>query len=407
MLNKIYIDSLKIKLNVDVVEVFKKGYEETYDLNADLIKGFSVVSNDTGEVIDEEFKKGALGFNEKGIKTKFLLSGWTNPHTDRKYEFLNILVNTKCLKEKYFEGIKWSTIKDIYDFLIDLKVCRFSFDDFVEAVVVDIDLCFNYRLPLKEFQEQLKNLKKMFIRPEKRTDTGCIDYGLNGVGRKGVGFQCSRRETTQFKSRPFMKWYAKGLELKKDDDNILFNANYLYDIKDEKGKKFVNDDLQRLEITIKNSQHLEQCLQVFGLEKKNTLENLLDIVENQVICIEIFLMFFNRHFAQKEYKNVVVKDTSELKGKDICMFKAISHMLADGLSKHEIIFSMTEDYPTKQAKHRAKVWLSGLFQRPDLKAKKIARFTSGLEWLFGIKKHSDEEIKKAILELKNKENKKR
>lgn len=250
-------DSLKIRIPIEKVEIldFLLSTENLILVNAD-----------TGEQIDAEgydleFKRRAKTIKENGITTRFAIEKQQTAFKTTA-EYLVILFNSKLLRERYFEGITDENIDLIYEYLIGYKVASFSFTDFLSAECTDVDFKkdINYE---SDFSTLTKTLYGQTI--ESRNS----GKGANRFNKKtNQGIQFSKRETTQFKTNPYLKIYHKGVEL--EYNSTEFRDLYLPGID--------CTNRVRIEATVKNKKHFRA---LFGKAFNTELQSVLMLSSEQ------------------------------------------------------------------------------------------------------------------------------
>jgi hypothetical protein len=207
-----------------------------------------------------------------------------------KEEFYTFKITSKLLKQDYFNGIDYTTIKSIYDYIESVGY-SIDYKDFIISELTDID----YKFDLTLTPEVYKSIVKQYnlnAKEWKELHKGIDPY--NKKNNQGIGFGIRERATPSY---PFMKFYNKEVECKSKSFNF-FNV-YPMNI----------DNLYRWELTIKNKKHFDY------LELNNTLEFHLQLVEeNQNKLWELFKMYHNIHLnnftksieetKNKEYKNM-------------------------------------------------------------------------------------------------------
>ena len=134
-------------------------------------------------------------------------------------EVLKISINTKHLREKYFEGLRIDNIRYAYDYIISKGYFEIDFEDFLNGKVYDVDICYDvssdkdtWRLLTKKIKSEILEEKKKYIFDKFANNKGDINLQLN-----------DRKISTPH--LPFIKFYHKGLEL--DTNSYIFNKTYL------------------------------------------------------------------------------------------------------------------------------------------------------------------------------------
>lgn len=249
------IDSLKVRIPLAKVEL----------INPLLLGDYTLVQNSTGLILDDDdFKQNAPCFNQNGIKTYYKIEKQVtqNQTVDT---FCTILLSSKVLGNRYFDGIQNSTLNEVYDSLQNQNFVNFSLGDFVEGEITDIDVKYDFVSNQKatDFVATLYNGAKMV----KKAVHGCSVYKKED----NCGVQFALRKTDCFKTAPYLKFYEKVREL--NFKSTAFYQSYI------KGKVQLPPELIRCETTIKNKKHL-RLLGAEGNTLGYALDNINSISEN-------------------------------------------------------------------------------------------------------------------------------
>jgi hypothetical protein len=170
-----------------------------------------------------------------------------------------ILVNSKVLQKDYFKGICKSTLKQVYQYLIGLNVVHFSFEAFKQAQCTDIDIKTDIICTDSEMKATF-NVLNAGSKEYKQ-----MDRGVKSTWTKGNKMiQFNKRQNTNYTKAPFLKIYAKSLELQFNSGEFVLN--HLNEIP---------QDTWRIEYTIKNKMHLNT------LNMPNTLGELVECSQEQ------------------------------------------------------------------------------------------------------------------------------
>ena len=254
-ISKRVIDSLKVRIPLERVKM----------INPLLIGDYTIVQNSTGVILDDDdFKQNAPCFNQNGVKTYYKIEKQVTQNQTVD-SFCTILLSSKVLENRYFEGIQNSTIQDVYYSLQNQNFIDVSFNDFVEGEITDIDVKYDFVSNEKatDFVTTLYNGAKMV----KKAVHGCSLYKKDD----NCGIQFALRKTDCFKKSPYLKFYEKVRELH-FKSNVFYNS-YL------KGRIQLPEELIRCETTIKNKKHLK-LLGAEGNTFGYALNNIDSISEN-------------------------------------------------------------------------------------------------------------------------------
>lgn len=201
----------------------------------------------TGEVIKSEEQthegiptrvKGADGTEVKfWIDKQFY---YTQEGAKEHTEYITFLVNSKHLKERYFEGITLDTLPILYDFLMSFKIVSFSFQSLLNSRYNDTDICVDFNSTSEHFEALKNELKGLSSSPE---------HWHTAIGQKdnsGIWTPIKREpRANATPSKPFIKFYSKQEDFTHKSRD--FARAY---IESDQYK-----DLYRVEATIKNSKH--------------------------------------------------------------------------------------------------------------------------------------------------------
>lgn len=185
----------------------------------------------------------------KGITYRFYPKSYITPKKIAE-EYLVLQISAKMAKENYFKGVSKLTIKQIYDDIINFKIFKISYKDFLDGLVTDIDFCVNSYLTPSTFKLCRKAVKSSIL-PSKE--------GLVWFPKDNLGIEFNKREKAN-NSNPHFIFYHKGNELTTNQKTVPFYRAFL-----EKFKIPDLDNLFRYEFTLKNFKHVQ------FLQKKNII----------------------------------------------------------------------------------------------------------------------------------------
>jgi hypothetical protein len=222
------IDSLRIRIPLVHCQI----------LDIELNAMQHLISNSTGEILESKLNTKRF-ISTTGITTTISVTKEPTQWNRLDYHVV-ILTNSKALKEDYFRGISKSTFRKLYDYIISLGVVKFSYQAFKEAQCTDIDI----KTDISCTDSVMKSTFKVF------TSNSKLHAEMNrGVKAKWTKtnkmIQYNQRKNTDFMKAPFLKIYAKTLELEFNSGEFVLN--HLTE---------VPKDTWRIEFTIKNKKHL-------------------------------------------------------------------------------------------------------------------------------------------------------
>jgi len=323
---------------------------------------------DDGEIIeDEEFKKTSLRVSYKGVSTYFRLESQIGGDK-RVREYLCVLINSKLLHQRYFEGITFVNVGHLYDTLMTLGVVSFSYDWFLKSECTDVD--FKKDILCTCIGDLVKAMSN-FARDTKKTHQGYNVF--KQPDNKGIEF--GERKTAT-KDYPFFKVYHKGLQAmsSKKDGMFVFYSEFL----SEYGYDLTN--VVRLETTIKNRQHFKR----HGIHN-TTLESLLNMTQEQMQG------FFNRafevHLNRRTPKvHMTEEEVENLKPTDTALVIAIKTLMEMGVSFNQYSNTIDEALYNPKAKYRVKKRLNELYDsyikgKPkDVKMRNMEKVFDAMGW---------------------------
>lgn len=264
-LGKPKIDSLRIHLPLSEVIVNQK--------HNSFLRALTT-TNDDGEVLNEHVK--TTYFNPDAI-----ISCSYAVRNQFGEQRLFVGFSSKTLKSRYFNGITKNTIHHCFKFINGEGLINITKESFLNALVVDVDFCIDYHLETADttIKDVVKVCNELTI-PSKKINVGTKRESNN------LGIWWGKRDKVgnAYKSKQFLKYYAKAIELKHNSTEFYktFLKEHLHSeligIDGEliPNKNFFNDDrLLRIETTIKDSRHFD----TYGYKVK-TLKDLLTLELN-------------------------------------------------------------------------------------------------------------------------------
>lgn len=264
-LNRVKIDSLRLIIPQSEVKILSDTFtkiplEIYYD-------------DGTIEEIEHPQPKLNIFKKEDGIRFKLgrhAISNFSNE------EYISIILSAKMLKEMYFMGIDKTNIHIAHSWIQSLGIIDIPKEAFLNAKVVDVDLCYDLILQEGTISELTKLCNEISI-PNKEVNITHFKSKTN------KGIQWGKREWVgkAYKTKQFLKYYGKLVSLKHDPENAEFYEKYAKKILFEKTlfsdgteykSPFTEDNFLRAETTIKNKDHF----QTYG-ENIDTLRDLLNL----------------------------------------------------------------------------------------------------------------------------------
>lgn len=322
---KYLIDSSKFYIDLDVLKA------------VNLPKNFTIIDNDTGNIIDE-FKKNSLQVNYK--THKIYIATITKELKQGKIKKLMFYFPAKVANIDYFNGITKSVIIDVLLFLREQTYI--DFDDvnnvFKNIYVKDLDIKKDMRFKRTQKDslfEYNKDLKSRFNGLPDR----CIIFNNE---KRGFGIQAHERITATTAS-PFLKFYDKSKELRSEKNRDFFNS-LPDDLKNEIAENFI----YRFEFTLKDNKFFKK----FALS--NRLEEVLEV--RQITWQKIARYYLDTNFRYK-VKKEYSKD--ELKPQE----KILLHYMVEDFKRKESIYSVRRKYINTQKDKQRRFRASQTFDK--------------------------------------------
>lgn len=331
LINKEYkYDSLRIYIPLEKVDILDD-YFGSYCVIANTQTG--VIQQDKEAILQNEYRD----HTHPNIRTTFKIDkkiSFDGIEKNYRIGYLVVFVNAKQLRSNYLLGITKDTIKDIYNYIISLGAVTFSYEDFINARILDIDVCKDFICPLDV--DHNKDIDKLFNSLKSRVDDK--KWALVNRCKKTTLYYNQDRERATL-SKPHIKLYDKTAELRgyKESDRGIQQVSrnlgsfYLEYLAGTPVDSIIHKGIIRLEYTLKNAKALDH----FGLTKVRTLQDLINTDSSTLdaACKKMF---------SKYYKDIaMIKVTSREELKDLTPDRLI---IIDSL---EFIMESRPDYNTE------------------------------------------------------------
>lgn len=243
---------------------------------------FVLLCPDTGEIDDDSEHIITSTFNNtNGIKIGFGMKWFYNEKKEH-IQYLVFSINSKMLKENYFDGINKTNIQAVFNYVNSLNIVKISKESFLNAKVVDVDFCVDFKLTNTTCKEvfsvcyELTKASKL-IKPNlfKETLNRGIEWGKRNEVHKA------------YNTKQFLKYYAKVLELMHNSTDfynayIKHNLNEVTLFSDSSTlySDYNEDNILRIETTIKNPAHFGS----YGIKCKTLIDLLnIDLMQHPAI----------------------------------------------------------------------------------------------------------------------------
>lgn len=324
---EVHLDSFKVRIPRSEVKILDPALESRWLL----------VNEATGEIDDRRAIENKVYRTGAGTSVKYSLENQTISHR-KTAEFLTIGIPSKLLRSKYLQGIKADNWHLIYEALKSHGVADFSQESLLRGECTDIDL----KKDLEYSGDFLADIVKLEQSVPSSRKKG---HGYRSFKQKeNLGIEFSERETTSFKSSPFLKIYAKSVEL------IHHSPEFVRD--HLSGQDF--SSIVRIETTIKNRSHYRYATQTDDLATFYNLLHLSPNIKNQVVDTAI-----HKHLT----KPVIERKTKgQLRVRDLMQYQSIVLMLSRGLEWDEIKTALLKEIDCKSQRSRQRKFLEGLYR---------------------------------------------
>ena len=323
-LNTIEIDSLKLRIPFELVEVLDSRINDEY---------VSINCN-TAEYDGEPVVRNWLVKEFRGYSTRWQIR-YQNLVRGMPKKVLTILMSSKILEENYFEGLSIDNHKNVYQKLISMEVAFFEYDSFINAECTDID--FKKDIKTTMFRDLIPMLVSS-ARTSHLSGTGIRSFQK----KENMGVQWSDRKGATLKN-PYLKIYHKTIELK--NNSVEFKNEYLFD--------FNISNIVRVEFTIKNNKHLKK----YGIQSQKFIDLLKLSQEKKT---SILSKIVNIHLMPRFIKPD--RPLKQITPSDIMLFNSL-YILSNKmyLNKYRAVDYLLTNIKDKTAKSRAKKKLEHIY----------------------------------------------
>ena len=341
---KINIDSLKLTFPRNLVQIidekFAKEYQKIYVESGEI---------DEKNISLDKHKVDLV----KGISSRIALGQWVMGN--EVSEVLFIQINAKMLRDKYLEGITWKNWKLVYDHIINQQIIYIDERTFLSGWISDIDFNFDFIATPKLLIETITVLHQKVL-PSKWK---FVDKPYKRQTNVGIMFNKRAKATP---SKPFVKIYHKGLELKYKSEE--FAREFL------QGQDYEN--IARLEVTLKNTRDKKY----HGLNDFKEFRDLLDLPQKK--REQIVFKAIPQYIMVQE--KIIITD--EVSPTDRYIIWLINILMKHGYGS-AMLHQGLDIFEDKQQKHRVKRKLEKILQEvPDQnKLKENKRIEGILEQL--------------------------
>jgi hypothetical protein len=369
-------DSFKLRLQVSKLEGYDRELQvsklEGYDRELSALFETTTTNTDTGESETEaEWKRRAKIYECNKYNYRASFSTNIRVSATEFTDVIIILINSKQLKERYFEGITRKNINVIYKEIIKLGIVDCSLSAFLNGQITDIDFKKDWRLKMDEYKEVIKACEIM-TKESPKSDIGCRPF----KDKDNYGIQWSVRQSTKYLTNPFLKIYSKDLELmkptEKEGSNDFYNE-YL------KGYDITN--LKRIETTVKNKKHFESLN--LGV-KTNSLKDILNLSQesmNKILSISV-----NAHLSSRIKARTFTDKTNMTPDKRLILNSILGYTTELNWSMPKIESLLLNGIENKFTKSKKKKLINELYNDYinktdyDFKRSKVNSFFDEMQW---------------------------
>ena len=314
---------------------------EKVDILDDYFGSLCVITNtqtgvtqmDKEAVLQKEYRD----YTHPNIRTTFKIDkkiSFNAVEESYRIGHLVVFVNAKQLQNNYLNGITKDTIKDVYNYIISLGAVYFSYEDFMNARILDIDVCKDFICPVGI--DHNKDRDKLYNALKEGVDEGKKAI-VNKYKQTTLYYNQDRERATL--GKPHIKLYDKTAELRGYKETVRgvqqvsnnLGSFYLDYLAGTPVDRLIHKGIIRLEYTLKNAKALDH----FGLTKVRTLQDLINTDSSTLdaACKKMF---------SKYYKDIaMIKVTSREELKDLTPDSLI---LVDSI---EFIMESRPDYNTE------------------------------------------------------------
>ena len=324
------LDSLRIYIPLEKVDILDD-YFGSYCVITNTQTG--VTQMDKEAVLQKEYRDHI----HPNIRTTFKIDNKISFNAvEKNYRIghLVVFLNAKQLRSNYLLGITKDTIAEIYNYIMSLGAVRFSYEDFINARILDIDVCKDFICPVGI--DHNKDRDKLYNALKEGVDEGKKAI-VNKYKQTTLYYNQDRERATL--GKPHIKLYDKTAELRGYKETVRgvqqvsnnLGSFYLDYLAGTPVDRLIHKGIIRLEYTLKNAKALDH----FGLTKVRTLQDLINTDSSTLdaACKKMF---------SKYYKDIaMIKVTSREELKDLTPDRLI---IIDSL---EFIMESRPDYNTE------------------------------------------------------------
>jgi hypothetical protein len=282
---------------------------------------------DTDDLIKSKSQQGTPTIleNEDGTYLKFWKESQFFYFEGKKIPtlYITFLVNSKHLKERYFEGITLDTLPLLYDYLMSFNIVKFSYDTFLNSRYNDTDICVDFKSTSEQFDGLKTNVKSLSSNPE------LWQSATNQKNNSGIWSPTKNEpRANATPSKPFIKFYSKEEDF--TYQSTFFAQSYI--------KSELYKDLYRVEATIKNSKHKSHL----GIAHAKTFGAFLHL-DLQLLLQQIVKEYFTN-------ESKLVMNSGELTPMEKVLVDLLNELTSKGATNSELFAIFNRSDVSRQAK---------------------------------------------------------
>lgn len=279
------VDSLRVRVPMVDVEI----------IDRTLIDNLVTVLEGTGEIIETKQGKPFIKETPSGLYFKIWARERKDISESEIKSELYFLVNSKHLKERYFEGITLDNVDLIREEINSLNVIKIDSKAFLNCDVLDVDFCFDFEANKADFKEFVVNRYLDMAITTKR------DRVFPFTSKGNLGLELNNRNYST-PGKPHAKFYHKGVEL--ETKSASFADRFL------KNVEFQN--ICRFEFNLKNRRYFKH----YGIGRIKTLEQLLKLSTKRRLFKDVYQNWFIKRKIKPatgiDFKDMIIQSTFEL-----------------------------------------------------------------------------------------------
>lgn len=344
----ISVDSLKVRIPLSKVD----------ECNSRLISNQTIeVSELTGEVIKVKNKGYRIPISPSAIIHVDI--GKIKTSQTEVTDCLIILLTSKILEERYFEGITKDNLQLVYDKLVTSGLFSFTWQTFIESECTDIDLKFDEYMNQATRMSLVKSFNSMVI--PKRTDSVKPYFKPTKKNNYSIGIQFNKRDRAT-NSKPFFKLYSKGPEAKHKDiqafnrygDEPFFETYFGYQ---------ALEDIMRIETTIKDKDMFKLIAKRMNVTNATNLRlgNIMEWSED--FKIAVFGYMFSKYLDEKTLNPLEKPTEDKVSADDIRRMNALAMLINVTDSPLEMLIEGLVKNQPKTVKYRERVKYQEVYRK--------------------------------------------